>query len=82
MLSQTDLKILRRAIPRGGIKEIHEMVRKRKIDLSYESVSAIIRGIMFRQDVIDVVIEYVEKHKIEEAKKAQALSKKIHSLAS
>lgn len=81
------LKSLRKAIPYGGLNKIHEMhteLMKAKGEdaLSYETISAVLRGLMYRQDVIDVAIEYVAAENERQKSKSTGNSQKLKAALS
>jgi hypothetical protein len=64
-IAKHDLVALKRSIPRGGIAKIHEMMNAKlteegKDTLSYPMINAVMNGYTYRQDVIDMAIQYVK----------------------
>ena len=82
MISKSDLKTLRNAIPYGGMKIIHqrfneELKKAEKPELTYEYVKAVLNGIIFREDIIAAAINYVIEIKATEKKQSDRLSERI-----
>lgn len=80
MLSQTDLKILRKSVPFGEVKNIVELCNKKGIIASYAVVSAALRGHTYNQEILDIAIDYVIERKKNEEKVTEETRKKIQSI--
>lgn len=67
-IHESVLKNIRNAIPYGALREIHKrhtelMKSKGKEPLEYHSITAVIRGDWYREEVIDIAIQWIEEEK-------------------
>ena len=77
------IKLLKRELPHGAVREIHTLIKAKGLPYSYDVVSAIIRGDYFKQDVFDCALEYLEDYKAKQKKLAEInISKIKHAIAS
>ena len=81
IIDKTSLSILRKSIGFGGITGLHDLARKKGIDISYQHIRNVLQGYVYRQDIIDLAFEYVELEKKEQEKINEAIKKKIQKIA-
>ncbi len=72
------IKLLKRELPHGAIREL----ARRMPQYSYYKIASVIRGDVYKQDVIDCAISYLEELKSNKSEIEIKVNRKIKSIVS
>lgn len=78
-MQETILKVsqLRKALPYGAIRKIHDRLKESGVEISYKGVAEVIRGSYNNDKVIDVALEYLAEYTQEHKKKEAAIEQRL-----
>lgn len=80
MLHASEIKKLRKSIPHGKMRELHELINQKGIEISYDMVAAVINGRVYKQEVLDIAIEYAASLIKEQEQVTKQTAEKINNL--